>query len=90
MNIFVARLDYNVDSDDLRTLFEEYGSVSSSNVIMDQYTGKSRGFGFIEMNNQDEANTAIRELNNTVVQGRSIVVKEAEKRERNQRSHSAW
>lgn len=89
MNIFVAKLDYNVDSDDLRNLFEEYGRVTSSNVITDQYTGKSRGFGFVEMSDQDEAMTAIKQLNNTNIQGRSIVVKEAEKRE-NQRSNSGW
>ena len=86
MNIFVAKLDYEVDNDDLRQIFEEYGEVISSNVIMDQYSGKSRGFGFVEMRDQNEAETAIKNLNNADIQGRSIVVKEAEKRERNQSS----
>ena len=86
MNIFVAKLDYGVDNDDLRQIFEEYGEVISSNVIMDQYSGKSRGFGFVEMRDQNEAETAIKNLNNADIQGRSIVVKEAEKRERNQSS----
>ena len=86
MNIFVAKLDYEVDNDDLRQIFEEYGEVISSNVIMDQYSGKSRGFGFVEMRDQIEAETAIKNLNNADIQGRSIVVKEAEKRERNQSS----
>ena len=90
MNIFVAKLDYRVDSDDLRNLFEEYGEVASSNVITDQYSGKSRGFGFVEMNDQDEAHNAIRELNNADVQGRTIVVKEAEKREDRPKSNSRW
>ena len=90
MNIFVAKLDYRVDSDDLRNLFEEYGEVASSNVIADQYSGKSRGFGFVEMNDQDEAHNAIRELNNADVQGRTIVVKEAEKREDRPKSNSRW
>ena len=90
MNIFVAKLDYGVDSDDLRNIFEAYGEVVSSNVITDQYSGKSRGFGFVEMSDQEEARTAIKNLNNADVQGRSIVVKEAEKRERNQNSGSRW
>jgi RNA recognition motif-containing protein len=90
MNIFVAKLDYGVDSDDLRNIFEPYGEVVSSNVITDQYSGKSRGFGFVEMSDQEEARTAIKNLNNADVQGRSIVVKEAEKRERNQSSGSRW
>lgn len=90
MNIFVAKLDYQVDSDDLRDLFEPYGEVVSSNVITDQYSGKSRGFGFVEMSDQEAAETAISKLNNSQMQGRSIVVKEAEKRGERQRNDSRW
>lgn len=90
MNIFIAKLDYSVDSDDLRSIFAEYGEVTSSNVITDQYSGKSRGFGFVEMTDQEEARTAIKNLNNSELQGRPIVVKEAEARAQTQRSGSRW
>lgn len=90
MNIFVAKLDYQVDSDDLRDLFEPYGKVVSSNVITDQYTGKSRGFGFVEMSDHEAAETAISKLNNSQIQGRQIVVKEAEKRGERRRNDSRW
>lgn len=90
MNIFVAKLDYRVDSDDLRDLFEPYGEVISSNVITDQLSGKSRGFGFVEMSDQEAAQNAIRKLNNFEVQGRMIIVKEAEKRSDNRRTVSRW
>lgn len=90
MNIFVAKLDYGVDNDNLRSLFEKYGEVVSANVITDQYSGKSRGFGFVEMREEEQARTAIRNLNNTEVEGRSIVVKEAEKREQTPRSNNRW
>lgn len=90
MNIFIAKLDYSVDSDDLRNIFEEYGEVTSSNVITDQYSGKSRGFGFVEMTDQEEARTAIKNLNNSELQGRPIVVKEAEARAQTQRPGSRW
>ncbi len=90
MNIFVAKLDYGVDNDNLRSLFEKYGEVISANVITDQYSGKSRGFGFVEMREEEQARTAIRNLNNTEVEGRSIVVKEAEKREHTPRSNNRW
>ena len=90
MNIFVAKLDYRVDSDDLRNLFEEYGEVVSAKVITDKFTGESKRFGFVEMKTKDEAHNAIRELNNADVQGRTIVVKEAEKREDRPKSNSRW
>ena|SRR6056297_451388 len=83
MNIFVARLDYGITSEDLRAVFEEYGEVSSANVIFDKMTGRSKGFGFVEMDNNEEAEQAINELNGTSLKGREIVVKEAESRARN-------
>jgi RNA recognition motif-containing protein len=80
MNIFVAKLDFGTDSYTLKEAFEAFGEVSSANVITDKYTGKSRGFGFVEMPDDDAARTAIAELNGTELDGRSIVVKEAEDR----------
>lgn len=80
MNIFVARLNYDTQSEDLRRAFEAYGEVSSANVINDKFTGRSKGFGFVEMDNDDEAREAISELNDSELDGRTIVVKKAEPR----------
>ena len=81
MNIFVARLNYSTVEDSLREEFERFGEVSSAKIILDKFTGKSKGFGFVEMPNDDEAREAIKELNDTEFDGRVIVVKEAEPRE---------
>lgn len=80
MNIFVAKLNFDTQSEDLREAFEAFGEVSSAKVIDDKYTGKSRGFGFVEMDNDDEALAAINELNDSVLDGNTIVVKKAEPR----------
>ncbi len=80
MNIFVAKLDYGVSDSELNQLFEEYGTVDSSRVIMDRDTGRSKGFGFVEMNNDEEAMSAISALDGMDVRGRNIVVKKAEPR----------
>ncbi|HQU60955.1 MAG: RNA-binding protein [Phaeodactylibacter sp.] len=80
MNIFVAKLSFNTQSDDLKEAFEAFGSVSSAKVIDDQFTGKSKGFGFVEMDNDDEAREAIQKLNDSELDGRTIVVKVAEPR----------
>ena len=77
MNIFVARLDYSIDETGLREVFEEYGQVDSVKIIMDKFTGRSKGFGFIEMPNDAEAQTAINELNDVELNNRAIVVKKA-------------
>lgn len=82
MNIFVANLDFSVQSDDLRDLFETYGEVDSAKVIMDRDTGRSRGFAFVEMTNDEDGRKAIDELNDSEISGRRIVVKQAEDRER--------
>lgn len=81
MNIFVAKLSSNTTSDDLRTLFEEYGEVTSANVITDRMTGYSKKFGFVEMKNNDEANKAIKELDSCQYDNSEIVVKQARPRE---------
>ncbi|MCR9066129.1 MAG: RNA-binding protein [Cytophagales bacterium] len=80
MNIFVAKLSFDTEETGLREAFEEFGSVDSAKVIMDNYTGRSKGFGFVEMPNDDEAQDAINSLNDSELDGRTIVVKKAEPR----------
>jgi len=80
MNIFIARLDYSLRNEELEGLFSDYGQVDSARVIMDRDTGRSKGFGFVEMPNDEEARAAIAGLDNFAVKGRNIVVKEAEER----------
>ena len=81
MNIFVAKLNFDTRESDLQQLFEEYGEVSSVKIITDKFTGKSKGFGFVEMPNDDEANNAINDLDETELDGRTIVVKKARPKE---------
>lgn len=90
MNIFVAKLDFGTQSQDLLETFQEFGKVISANVITDKFTGRSKGFGFVEMENEGEALTAIRALNDSELDGRTIVVKKAEPRKENNRSNSNW
>lgn len=77
MNIFVAKLNYSTKETTLREAFEAYGNVYSAKIIMDKETGKSKGFGFVEMNNDSEAMSAIEGLNATTLDDRTIVVKKA-------------
>lgn len=86
MNIFISNLSFRVNDDDLAQLFEEYGQVSSAKVITDKATGRSRGFGFVEMANNEEATRAIEELNQVEYDGRTISVSEAKPREEKPRS----
>jgi len=81
MNIYVSNLSFNVVDEDLKAFFEEYGEVSSARIITDKFTGRSRGFGFVEMPNDEEAKKAIAELDKGVVEGRAITVTEAKPRE---------
>lgn len=85
MNIFVAKLNYDTHEDELLRIFEGYGEVDSCKIIMDKFTGRSKGFGFVEMPNDDEAQAAINDLNESEVDGRTIVVKKAEPRENRDR-----
>lgn len=85
MNIFVAKLNFDTQEDYLRELFEEFGEVDSVKIIMDKFTGRSKGFGFVEMANEEEGQAAIAELNDSEVDGRTIVVKKAEPRENRDR-----
>ena len=77
MNIYVGNLDFKVNNDDLEQMFEEYGTVSSVKIITDKYSGRSKGFGFVTMENEKEANTAIKELNGANYENRVIIVNEA-------------
>lgn len=80
MNIYVSNLSYGVDDNSLQDLFSQHGNVSSAKVITDRISGKSRGFGFVEMPNDDEARQAIDKLNQTDLDGRKINVNEAKPR----------
>ena len=81
MNIYVSNLSFNVGDEDLKNLFSPYGDVTSAKVISDKFTGKSRGFGFVEMSNDESAKKAIAELDNTDFSGRAVRVSEARPKE---------
>lgn len=81
MNIFVTKLNYDTSDESLRYAFEEFGEVSSAKIIFDRETGRSKGYGFVEMPNDDEARDAISTLNDSDLDGRTIIVKEATPRE---------
>lgn len=78
MNIFVGSLPFSIEEADLRDSFEVYGEVTSVKIITDKFTGRSKGFGFVEMSNDEEAEKAIEELNGATVSGRTIVVNKSE------------
>jgi RNA recognition motif-containing protein len=80
MNIYVGQLPYSVTEEELREMFVQYGEVSSLKLIMDRYSGQSKGFGFIDMPNNSEADQAIKGLNKSMVKGREIKVNQAEER----------
>ena len=80
MNIYVGQLPYSMTEEELKQLFSEYGEIFSVNLIMDKYTGQSKGFGFIDMPNNSEADTAIKALNKSMLKGREIKVNQAEDR----------
>ena len=91
MNIYVSNLSFNVQDGDLREFFAPYGEVASAKIINDRETGKSRGFGFVEMNDDAAARTAIAELNGGTVEGRTIRVMEAKpKEDRPSKSNSGY
>ena len=85
MNIYVGNLAYGMSEDELRDAFGAFGEVSSVKILMDRETGRSRGFGFVEMPNQSEAETAIAQLNGKDVGGRALRINEARPREQQQR-----
>jgi RNA recognition motif-containing protein len=77
MNIYVGNLDFRVNEDDLREIFSEYGKVTSAKIIIDKYSGRSRGFGFVEMEDSSEATKAINELNGATYENRVLKVNES-------------
>lgn len=77
MNIYVGNLSYEVTDEDLRSAFSAIGKVTSAKVISDNYSGKSKGFGFVEMESKEEAQQAIAQLNGTELKGRTLTVNEA-------------
>ena len=80
MNIYVGNLPYNVTEDELRDVFAEFGEVSQASVITDKFSGQSKGFGFVEMPNNSEADEAIKALNESSLKGRNIKVNQAKPR----------
>jgi RNA recognition motif-containing protein len=85
MNIYVGNLSYTVTEDDLRQAFEAFGDVETAKVIKDNYTGRSKGFGFVEMPNEAEARSAIDGLNDKDLKGRTLNVNKARPRSEGQR-----
>jgi len=81
MNIFVAKLNYSTEDDTVRDAFERFGTVDSVKIIFDRDTGRSKGFGFVEMSDSAEGQAAIDALNESELDGRTIVVKVARPRE---------
>ena len=81
MNIYVGNLPYNTNDADMKALFENYGTVTSTSIISDKFTGRSRGFGFVEMSDDDQARQAIEATNGADYNGRALVVNEARPRE---------
>jgi RNA recognition motif-containing protein len=81
MNLFVAGLPYDLDDDELMEIFEKFGAVNSAKVAMDKETGKSRGFGFVDMKNDAEGRDAIENLNDISLGKKPLVVKQAEERQ---------
>ena len=77
MNIYAGNLSWNLKDQDLQNLFATHGEVSSAKIVTDKFTGRSKGFGFVEMTNDEQANAAIAALNGTELDGRSIVVNES-------------
>jgi RNA recognition motif-containing protein len=87
-NIFVSNLSYQLNSEDLQEAFEAYGEVASAKIIMDKFTGRSRGFGFVEMSDDNSADEAISALNGADLDGKTISVAEARPREERPRKAS--
>ena len=83
MNIFVGSLPFSIEEADLRESFEAYGAVDSVKIITDKFTGRSKGFGFVEMTNDNEAREAINNLNGADIKGRKVNVNQAREKERN-------
>lgn len=86
MDIFVAKLNHETTSEDLKEAFKKFGEVTSAKVIIDYQTGRSKGYGFVEMPDEEEANEAINQLNDTELNGSTIVVKKSQPKNKNSSS----
>jgi len=86
MRIYVGNLPYSMTDDDLRDIFSEFGDLASAEVIKDKFSGQSKGFGFVDMPNNSEADAAIKALNETDMRGRKLTVNEARPRAERPRS----
>ena len=80
MNIYVGNLSWSMSDDNLSNLFTQFGSVTSAKILKDKVSGRSKGFGFVEMETDEEANNAIANLNETEIQGRKIIVNQSQPR----------
>lgn len=89
MNIYVGNLDFKVNDEDLREVFEDYGNVSDTKIITDKFSGKSKGFGFVVMENDADAKKAISELAGATYENRSMVVNEARERTNNRERNNS-
>lgn len=90
MNIYVGNLPYNVTEEELKEAFSKFGEVSSVNVITDKYSGQSKGFGFVEMEKNSEAEEAIKALNESSLKGRNIKVNQAKPRDKRPQRRSRY
>ena len=90
MNIYVGNLSYGVTEDELREMFSKFGEVTSVNLISDKYSGQSKGFGFVEMAVQSEAEAAIKALDGNSVKGRNLRVNEARPRSERPRGRGRY
>ncbi|OFW58560.1 MAG: RNA-binding protein [Actinobacteria bacterium RBG_19FT_COMBO_54_7] len=90
MNIYVGNLSYETTDETLRSIFEPYGEVNAVNVIIDRNTGRSRGFGFVEMQKDEEAKAAISELDNKEFEGRQLRVNEARPKPERRSGSENW
>jgi RNA recognition motif-containing protein len=90
MNIYVSNLGFSVNDAELNKLFASYGAVKSAKVILDKLTNQSRGFGFVEMTDDNAAETAMKALNGTMVEGRALKVNEARPREEQNNNRSSF
>ncbi len=86
MNIYVGQLPYNVNEAELRELFTEFGEIASINLVMDRFSGRAKGFAFIEMPSNSEADQAIKALNRSMFKGREIKVNQVQPQKKNKRS----
>ena len=90
MNMYVSNLSFHTSDEDFKTLFSQFGAVSSAKVITDRETGRSRGFGFVEMNSDAEAKEAIKNLNNKEIEGRAMSVSVAREKSARPDNNKRW